>query len=306
MWGVGLLAMTAGSSIGRTAGTREERAADSATREVATKMRRQSRRLRTGSIQYANERTRTSVSLPADAAGPLLLSRHQGSISVQLRGASAASLGGLVDGMVIYPDSIGRGVHSIHRPLPSGGDEELVYFERHPERSSVEYELVAPTGVVGAVNRDGALDLLDRAGRSVLPHAVLVSLGGGGCSASRGVYGGKDMGVGAIRGLSVRTREGGLAAALACCACASPTQRFPRTDCAAAGLLIDEYENASYEPGPMDQGPLMHVARDLTLIGRLGQPDTLIPISHGLDFEPTAKGQYFTGFRCAFPPRALP
>lgn len=181
LWGVGLLAMTAGANIGCTAGTHEERAADSATREVAIKMRRHpvARSLRTAAFgavthaaaghgfQYANERTRTSVSLPADAAGPLLLSRHQGSISVQLRGASAASLGGLVDGMVIYPDSIGRGVHSIHRPLPSGGDEELVYFERHPERSSVEYELVAPTGVVGAVNRDGALDLLDRAGRSV-------------------------------------------------------------------------------------------------------------------------------------------
>jgi len=85
-----------------------------------------------------------------------------------------------------------------------------------------------------------------------------------------------------------------------------PTQRLPRTDCAAAGLLIDEYEKASYEPGLLDQGPLMHLARDLTLIGRLGQPDTLIPISHGLDFEPTAKGQYFTGFRCAFPPRKVP
>lgn len=48
----------------------------------------------------------------------------------------------------------------------------------------------------------------------------------------------------------------------------------------------------------------MQIARDLTLMGHLNAGDAIGEVAHGLDQQFVANGEYFTGFRCAFPPRS--
>lgn len=80
----------------------------------------------------------------------------------------------------------------------------------------------------------------------------------------------------------------------------------PKPDCSSEGLLADDFIRASYESPPDELISVMQIGRDLALMGNLGRPEALGLVAHGTDSEPAGKGRYFTGFRCAFPPRAQP
>jgi hypothetical protein len=110
---------------------------------------------------------RTRVTLPDAAAGPTSLVRDAGSLRIRALGARAEAVGVAVRGMVVYPDALGTGTHIFHRPLAAAGDEEVVFFERQPTRSQLEYRIDAPDGVVRLAKRRGGLDAIDTRGRTI-------------------------------------------------------------------------------------------------------------------------------------------
>lgn len=87
-----------------------------------------------------------------------------------------------------------------------------------------------------------------------------------------------------------------------------PTPRPLKSLCESESYLSDDFIRASYESTPDELVSLMQIGRDLALMGSLTAPDAeqIASVQHGGDTEPAGKGRYFTGFRCAFPPRTLP
>lgn len=76
--------------------------------------------------------------------------------------------------------------------------------------------------------------------------------------------------------------------------------------CDSEKLLSDEFFEASYEALAETRVPVMQLARELSLLGDLTAPDAdaVASVQHEADGRPAGRGRYFTGFRCAFPPKA--
>lgn len=87
-----------------------------------------------------------------------------------------------------------------------------------------------------------------------------------------------------------------------------PAPQPIKSFCESEGYLSDDFIRASYESPPDELVPLMQIGRDLALMGSLTAPEAeaIAAVQHGDDTEPAGKGRYFTGVRCAFPPRVGP
>lgn len=118
-------------------------------------------------FRYEGPRLATHVTLPANAAGPTTISRHEGALRIRLQESRAESEGAIASGTVIYPGALGPHIDVLHRPLASGGDDELVYFGRRPAKSAVSYAIDAPTGVVALALRGRSVEAVGFDGRSI-------------------------------------------------------------------------------------------------------------------------------------------
>lgn len=118
-------------------------------------------------FEYRSRRQRTRVALAGNASGPLTVARHEGAIEIRVVGGRADSVPLAINGMVVYADALGAGTSVIHRPLASGGDDELVYFRERPASNGIEYRISALTGVVSVARRGREVHAVDKRGRSI-------------------------------------------------------------------------------------------------------------------------------------------
>lgn len=120
-----------------------------------------------GFFESSGRRPRARVVLAPEASGAMTLSSHDGSLAVTTLGARSDSAATAAGGFVVYPNALVGGAHIVHRPLASGGDDQLIYFDKKPPTTGVSYLVKAPTGIAAVVLRGNEIHAVNSRGRTV-------------------------------------------------------------------------------------------------------------------------------------------